>query len=148
MNNTEHSTHTRATVHRDDRALFLVVADETSLAAVQAELALLPLCARGRVFIEVANAEQIIPLSAPARMTVTWLDRSVRSGRPGTGERCRRGEASGRAVRAWSTEMFCHGPGYARATVLGSWELVTETHDFLVEHVGMAVEAIHSTVTV
>lgn len=147
MRSAEHSKNTRATAHADDRTLVLIGADETILATVQAELALLPLCTRGRVFIEVASSAQVIPLTAPPRMTVTWLDRSARTGRPGTCEPCRRGEALASAVRAWSAEMFCDGPGNAHATVMGSWELVAPTSDYLMGDIGMTPESLRCVVS-
>lgn len=64
------------------RAQHLVVADERSLADLELVLATLPMCASGRVFIEVPDASWICALQAPLRMTVTWLDRSVRRGAP------------------------------------------------------------------
>ena len=138
----DHAAHTASTAHHDDRVQFLVVADETSLTELEAELALLPLCARGRVFIEVGEAAEIVPLSAPIRMTVTWLVRAHRSGRPGTAARCARGEAATRAVRAWTAEMLCDGPGRTRAIVLGCWPLVTDIHEHLTDVVGMAPDAL------
>lgn len=138
----DHATHTASTAHADDRVQFLVVGDETSLAELEAELALLPLCARGRVFAEVADPSQVVPLATPMRMTVTWLTRSGRSGRPGTGERCARGDAGARAVRAWSDEMLCDGPGETRAIVTGGFALATEVRDHLIHTVGMSVDAV------
>ncbi|UAJ80801.1 SIP domain-containing protein [Leifsonia sp. ZF2019] len=137
MHRPDHSSHTAETAHHDDRVQFVVVGDETSLTEVEAELALLPLCARGRVFVEVEDADQIVPLAAPIRMTVTWLTRATRSGRPGTGERCARGEAATRAVRAWATEMLCDGPGETSAVVTGGFSLVTDVRELLVDEVGM-----------
>ena len=49
----------RRTAHHDDRVQYLVVGDESSLAELESELALLPLCARGRVFIEVERPEDV-----------------------------------------------------------------------------------------
>jgi NADPH-dependent ferric siderophore reductase len=138
----DHAAHTASTAHHDDRVQFLVVGDETSLTELEAELALLPLCARGRVFVEVAEQSGIVPLSAPIRMTVTWLVRAHRSGRPGTAERCAPGEAATRAVRAWSAEMLCDGPGATRAIVTGSWSLVTEVRELLVDEAGLHPEAV------
>ncbi|MDN4614662.1 SIP domain-containing protein [Leifsonia sp. F6_8S_P_1B] len=138
----DHATHTSDTAHHDDRVQFVVVGDESSLTELEAELALLPLCARGRVFVEVEDDTQIVPLAAPIRMTVTWLARAARSGRPGTGERCPRGEAATRALRAWSAEMLCDGPGATRAILTGGAALVAEVRDHLVDTVGMAPEAV------
>ena len=131
MNQHDHAAHTGATPHRDDRVQFVVTADETSLAEVQSELALLPLCAKGRVFVEVAEPNDVFALQVPMRMTVTWLPRSVRSGRPGTGEACPPGHALRRAVHAWSAEMLCDGPGETQAILTGSYSGVSEVYDVL-----------------
>ena len=138
----DHAAHTASTAHNDDRVQFLVVGDETSLTELEAELALLPLCARGRVFVEVGEPSGIVALAAPIRMTVTWLVRAERSGRPGSAQRCERGEAATRAVRAWAAEMLCEGPGRTRAIVTGSWALTTEVGEHLVEVVGMEPDAV------
>lgn len=138
----DHASHTATTAHVDDRVQFLVVGDESSLSELEAELALLPLCARGRVFVEVGDASRVVPLATPMRMTVTWLARSRRSGRPGTGERCAPGEAGTRAVRAWCDEMLCDGPGETRAIVTGGYSLATEVRDHLIHAVGMSPAAV------
>jgi NADPH-dependent ferric siderophore reductase len=138
----EHASHTGDTAHHDDRVQFLVVGDETSLAQVQSELAVLPLCARGRVFIEVPTPEDIFVLEVPLRMTVTWLPRSTRAGRPGTATSCAPGEAVTRAVTAWSAEMLCDGPGSTSAILTGDYRGVVEVYDHLVDTVGMAAESI------
>ena len=133
----EHSAHTGATAHRDDRVQFLVTADETSLAELQIQLALLPLCAKGRVFVEVAEPKDVFSLQVPMRMTVTWLPRSVRGGRPGTGERCAPGQALRRAVRAWTAEMLCDGPGDTQAILTGDFRAVSQVYEVLAGEVGM-----------
>lgn len=92
---------------RHTRMQHLITADETSLLELQTLLATLPICSTGRVFIEVPDAASIVSLDAPARMTVTWLDRSARSGAAGTGERCAPGRALTRAVVGWAGEMLC-----------------------------------------
>ncbi|RKR73764.1 SIP domain-containing protein [Frondihabitans australicus] len=84
----------------------LFAGDSSSIDDIQTMLEVLPICARGQVFIEVADASEIVPVTAPGRVSVTWLDRSRRSGRPGTGERCTSGVALDRAVRAWVEEFF------------------------------------------
>jgi len=142
MHRPDHATHTASTAHLDDRVQYLVVGDETSLAQLEAELALLPLCARGRVFVEVEDVPPAAPLAAPLRMTVTWLARSRRSGRPGTGERCARGEAASRAVRAWCDEMLCDGPGATRAILTGGPALVADLSGHLTRVVGMHPDAV------
>ncbi|WP_223695004.1 SIP domain-containing protein [Leifsonia poae] len=138
----EHATHTATTAHHDDRVQFLIVGDESSLPELEAELALLPLCARGRVFVEVEHPEDAVALAIPMRMTITWLARSRRSGRPGTGELCAKGEAATRAVRAWTAEMLCDGPGETRAIISGGFALVSEIREHLAIEVGMSNEAV------
>lgn len=70
-------------------------------------VATLPLCASGRVFVEVPSVDDVGLIAVPSRMTVTWLPRSARSGAPGSGAACGRGEALARAVTAWADEMVC-----------------------------------------
>jgi NADPH-dependent ferric siderophore reductase len=142
MPQTDHATHTGATAHLDDRVQYLVAGDETSLVELETELALLPLCARGRVFVEVQSADQIVALNAPMRMTVTWLPRGARSGRPGTAEPCEPGEALSRAVTAWTAEMLCDGPGATTAILRGRYGAVAELHEHLRDAIGMSAEAI------
>ncbi len=138
----DHAAHTEATAHHDDRVQFVVTGDETSLAELQSELALLPLCATGRVFVEVPEPGDVFPLQVPMRMTVTWLPRSVRGGRPGTGQRCAPGQALRRAVRAWSAEMLCDGPGDTRAVITGDFRSVSQVHEVLTEQAGLPEEHI------
>ncbi|QHC66134.1 SIP domain-containing protein [Rathayibacter oskolensis] len=88
-----------------DAKQFLIAGDETVVPWIQSILDDLPANARGQVFIEVDDARGLPPLSAPGRVCVTWLGRSTRSGAPGTGALCGRGEALDRAVRAWVGEM-------------------------------------------
>ncbi|RWZ68611.1 phage tail protein [Labedella populi] len=102
------STRRRSSAAESRRlAPFLLACDESAIAELDAMIATLPLCASGRVFIEVPSSDDIGIVSVPSRMTVTWLPRSARSGAPGTGSVCARGEALDRAVRAWADEMLC-----------------------------------------
>lgn len=138
----DHATHTSRTAHHDDRAQYLVIGDETSLGQLQSELALLPLCARGRVFVEVGGPDDEFILDVPLRMTVTWLSRSARAGRPGTAARCAPGEAVSRAVRAWTAEMLCDGAGSTNAILTGDYRAVAGVYEHLVEDVAMPVSSI------
>ncbi len=138
----DHAKHTESTAHHDDRVQYLVVGDESSLAELESELALLPLCARGRVFVEVERPEDVSVLSTPLRMTVTWLPRAARAGAPGTGEPCRRGQAALRAVRAWTAEMLCDGPGETHAILAGGYALVADVYDHLVDEIGMRSDVV------
>ncbi|KQV05956.1 SIP domain-containing protein [Leifsonia sp. Root112D2] len=138
----DHAAHTGQTAHHDDRVQYLVVGDESSLSELEAELAMLPLCARGRVFIETDGVSDVALLAAPMRMTITWLPRAARSGRPGTASACAPGEAVGRAVRAWTAEMLCDGPGATRALLTGDYRTVSAVYDHLIDTVGMAPDAV------
>lgn len=129
-----HAGHgSRAARHRG-RLHYLLAADETGLAELEAVAALLPLCASGRAFIEVADASAVPPLHLPPRMTVTILDRSRRGGAPGSGLGCAPGEALARAVRGWSGEMVLAGDeddvrvwlGGDYRSVQPAWEILTE----------------------
>ncbi len=77
------------------RAHHLVTADEHSLLDLEAFLATLPLCASGRIFIEVPDASDIGVIHAPGRMTVTWLARSARLRSPGHWTRLHPGSGAG-----------------------------------------------------
>ncbi|MCC2029268.1 SIP domain-containing protein [Microbacterium sp. YMB-B2] len=103
------------------RSHHLVTADENSLLELETFLATLPLCASGRVFIEVADATDIGVIDAPARMTVTWLARSSRSGAPGSGRSCTPGTALARAACAWADEMLCDSELPTHVTLLGGY---------------------------
>jgi len=84
----------------------LLAGDESSVGELADVLALLPICARGQVFVEVDDAASITTLDSPGRVVVTWLVRAARTGEPGTGNRCARGQAVARATRAWASEML------------------------------------------
>lgn len=129
---------------RHTRVQHLVTADETSLTELEALLVTLPLCSTGRVFIEVPDADAIVPISAPARMTVTWLDRSRRSGAPGTARACAPGEALARAVTGWAGEMMCDADDHTRIYLLGGFLGTAEIVDHLVERRGVPADAIHT----
>jgi len=132
----------RATRHT--RVQHLVTADETSLTELETLLATLPLCSTGRVFIEVPDESAIFPLAAPARMTVTWLDRSRRSGAPGTARACAPGEAVARAAIGWAGEMMCDGDDHTRIHLLGGFLGTADIVDHLVERRGVSADAIHT----
>lgn len=103
------------------RSHHLVTADENSLLELETFLATLPLCASGRVFIEVPEVSDIGVIEVPARMTVTWLARSARSGAPGSGRSCTPGTALSRATCAWADEMLCDGEIPTQVTLLGGY---------------------------
>lgn len=104
-----------------ESAHHLVTADENSLMELEVFLTTLPLCASGRVFIEVPEQSDISVIDAPARMTVTWLARSSRTGAPGTGRSCAPGAALARATCAWADEMLCDGETPTHVTLLGGY---------------------------
>lgn len=103
------------------RSHHLVTADENSLTELEVFLTTLPICATGRIFIEVADTEDIGVIDAPARMTVTWLARSSRSGVPGSGRSCAQGAALSRATCAWADEMLCDEETPTNITLLGGY---------------------------
>jgi len=103
------------------RSHHLVTADENSLLELETFLATLPLCASGRIFIEVADESEISVIHAPGRMTVTWLSRSQRSGAPGSGRACAPGQALARATCAWADEMLCEDDDETHITLLGGF---------------------------
>ena len=121
----------------------LIAADEHSLAELQALLATLPICATGRVFVEVPDASWIGALDVPGRMTVTWLDRSLRTGRTGSGRRCHRGEALARAVNAWADEMMCAGDDQTRVFLLAGFLGTADIVEHLGEHLGRDASTMH-----
>ncbi|WP_460776269.1 SIP domain-containing protein [Microbacterium sp. GXF7504] len=132
----------RASKHA--RAQHLVTADETSLTDLELALTTLPICSTGRVFVEVPDASAITPLSAPPRMTVTWLCRDRRSGAPGTGRGCTQGEALARAVNAWADEMLCDDHCETTVTLLGGFLGTAEIVDHLVQERGIDPTRIHA----
>ncbi|PRB08312.1 SIP domain-containing protein [Microbacterium sp. MYb64] len=128
----------RRALRRSTKAQHLIVADERSLAELEAELSTLPLCATGRVFIEVPDAESISAVTVPPRMTVTWLPRASRSGAPGTARRCAQGTAAARAAIAWADEMLCDGAEeHTTVTLLGSFLGTADIAEHLTERLGM-----------
>ena len=133
----------RRATRRSAKAQHLIVADEGSLAELEATLATLPLCATGRVFVEVPDAESISTVTVPPRMTVTWLPRALRSGAPGTGRRCAHGTAAARAAIAWSDEMLCDGAEeHTTVTLLGGFLGTADIAEHLTERLGMDPERI------
>lgn len=139
---TSRSTSARRAAQRE-RVQHLVTADETSLVELETLLATLPLCSTGRVFIEVPDATWVGTVTAPPRMVVTWLDRSRRSGEPGTGRACAPGQALSRAVAAWSGEMMCDDEHGTRVFLLGGYLGTADIFDHLTEHRGVPADAIH-----
>ncbi|HWS49813.1 MAG TPA: SIP domain-containing protein [Microbacterium sp.] len=126
------------------RAHHLVTADEHSLADLEVFLATLPLCASGRIFIEVPETDDIGFIDAPARMTVTWLSRRSRSGAPGSGRSCAPGEALARAACAWADEMLCGDDLETRVTLLGGYLGTADIVDHLTTGLGVKPSTIHA----
>lgn len=126
------------------RAHHLVTADEHSLAELQAFLATLPLCASGRIFIEVPTVSDIGVIEAPGRMTVTWLARAQRSGAPGSGRACAPGQALARATCAWADEMLCDDEVETHVTLLGGYLGSADIVEHLTDALGIAPGLIHA----
>ena len=119
----------------------LITADENSLAELEVLLATLPLCAVGRVFIEVADQDDVSIVSAPPRMTVTWLPRTRRGIRRTTGETLTR------AATAWADEMLCddsEGAMRTEATLLGGYLSTADIVEHLTGACGVEPTAIHA----
>ena len=76
-----------------DGDLVLLAAGADDLLVVETVLATLPAKARGQVFIEVDDADQVRQLAAPGRVCVSWLRRD-------------RGQSLTGAVDAWLAEML------------------------------------------
>ncbi|OAN43527.1 SIP domain-containing protein [Microbacterium sp. H83] len=126
------------------RAHNLVTADETSLVELEAFLTTLPLCASGRVFIEVPEKSDVGVIDAPARMTVTWLVRADRSGAPGTGRSCTPGLALARATCAWADEMLCDDEFETRVTLLGGYLGTADIVEHLTGELAVRAEQIYA----
>lgn len=136
----------RRASRRSTRVQHLITADEHSLAELEALAATLPLCAVGRVFIEVPEKGDVSEIAVPPRMTVTWLPRAARSGAPGTGRRCHTGEALSRAVNAWADEMLCddvEASDETHVTLLGGYLGTADIVDHLTE-IGVEPTRIHA----
>jgi hypothetical protein len=143
MTSAEHNDSAcRATRHM--RVQQLVTADEQSLAELEALLATLPICSTGRVFVEVPDASWVADIAVPARMVLTWLDRSARTGAPGSGRGCAPGEALARAVTAWAGEMLCADDDHTRITLLGGYLGTADIVDHLTAHLGVSKGRIHT----
>lgn len=141
----DRTTRTRRRGARRTRVQHLVAADERSLAELEAHLATLPLCATGRVFIEVPDEASIGFVEAPQRMTVTWLVRACRSGAPGSGRGCGRGLALSRAVCAWAGEMLCDESGAdTEITLLGGYLGTADIVEHLTGKLGIDPGRIHA----
>lgn len=122
----------------------LVTADEHSLVELEAFLATLPLCASGRIFIEVAETADIGVIDAPGRMTVTWLARDRRSGAPGTGRACAPGQALARATCAWADEMLCDDEVETHVTLLGGYLGTADIVEHLTARLGIDPSTVHA----
>lgn len=120
----------------------LITADEHSLVDLELVLATLPLCAVGRVFVEVPDAAHIGRISAPPRMTVTWLCRAGRGN-----ARHATGEVLTRAAVAWADEMLCDDPHErlrTEVTLLGGWLSTADISERLTEVHAVPASDIHA----
>jgi len=115
---------------------YLIAADEHSLVELELALTTLPMCATGRVFVEVPDASWICDLDVPSRMTLTWLDRSRRGSWNGV--------ALTRATTAWADEMLCVEPDVRTQVVLMADTCATMD---MIEHLTGQLELPHSAIT-
>lgn len=114
----------------------MITADENSLLEAQLYVATLPMCASGRVFVEVASADQVGTLDAPSRMTVTWLVRERR------GLTRAKGEQVSRAALAWLSEMAEDAAGRPKPVLLGGYLGTAEIAEQLVARFGYSRDEI------
>lgn len=126
------------------RVQHLITADENSLTDLEFLLATLPLCSTGRVFVEVPDEDSIVPLTVPPRMVLTWLDRSRRSGEPGSGRGCGAGQALSRAVIAWANEMLCEHTPETKIILLGGFLGTADIFDHLTDALGIDGALVHT----
>ena len=96
-----------------------------------------------RVITNGENVEIEYDTSAPPRMVVTWLDRSRRTGDPGTGRACAPGQALARAVAAWAGEMLCADEHGTTVFLLGGYLGTADIFDHLTGGLGLAPESVH-----
>lgn len=133
---------------RHVRVQQFITADESSLVELETLVATLPICSTGRVFIEVPDASWIFPLAVPARMVVTWLDRSARTGDAGTGRACTPGQALTRAAIGWAGEMLCADEdgcaGGTRIHLLGGYLGTADIFDHLTGVLGIDEGSVHT----
>lgn len=140
---TEHNT-AACRSSRHTRVQHVIAADEASLVELETLLATLPLCSTGRVFIEIPNDAARRDIAVPPRMVLTWLDRSRRSGAPGTGRGCTSGEALSRAVIAWADEMLCDDGDATRIHLLGGYLGTVDIVEHLTGVRGIDASHIHT----
>ena len=147
---TEHAVAHDATAckaSRHARVQQLITADETSLVELETLIATLPICSTGRVFIEVPDASYVFDLAVPARMIVTWLDRSQRTADPGPGRACAPGQPLAPPVTAWADEMLCADDtcaGGTRIHLLGGFLGTADIFDHLTGALGIEASAVHT----
>lgn len=144
MSTTQTIAGTRAArrASRRPQVQHLITADENSLADLELALAALPMCAVGRVFIEVPQPSDVGVVMAPPRMTVTWLPRARRCAAPRA-----TGEALTRAATAWADEMLCDDSGAGlrtEVTLLGGWLSTADIAEHLTEAHAVPASAIHA----
>lgn len=86
-----------------------IAGDLADLTSIQHVLALLPDDAYGQVYIEVLDERDIAPLTAPSRVTVTWLPRVMRQSAIRPLAFAAHGEALAAAIAGWLGEWM---PGH------------------------------------
>lgn len=91
----------------DVPAHFLLVGDETDLAALQPLVARLPVDAYGQIFIEVGTGIDAAVWSVPPGVQLTWLESD--------GPHASRGDHAIRAVSAWIDEWMPEAIGETQA---------------------------------
>jgi hypothetical protein len=103
---------------RHARAQHLIVADERSLAELELALVALPICASGRVFIEVPDSSWICDLQ------------------------CRPGQAMTRAAIAYADEVLCDDACETNVTLLAGYVATADIVEHLTTRRGIRRESI------
>lgn len=111
---------------------YLVVAEAERLDELRLGLALLPICARGRVIVEAARGAEVAEIELPARMTLTVVRR---------GEDAGPGSAAVLAARAWASEMLC-GEDRVSVWLAGGGAIDAELGACLVRDYGLPASAL------
>lgn len=105
-----------ARTRRQPTERILLAGGVEDLPEIARMLADLPENAYGQVFVEAAFVEQVHELTAPGRVTVTWLVRSARSSAVAPLVFADHGEALAHAVTGWAAE-WCVADCEPRTTV-------------------------------
>ncbi len=126
--------------HQRSRERVFIAGALEDLPAIESLLSMSGPDAYGQVYIEIGDESDVRPVSAPGRVTVTWLPRANRSGRVRPTLLSRRGEALAEAIDGWVAEWMPEDAD--REDVCLMWlgcadsSFVTALYDRLYAHLG------------